>query len=58
MKSNCSEITVTSAFQKYFNFVPMLESWKMDPLKINFSCEFFVTKFCRTSQFLETLKII
>ena len=58
MKSNWSDITVTSVFQNYFNFVPMLESQNMDPLKNNFSCDFFVTKFWRTSQFLETFKII
>jgi len=36
MKSNYSDITVTSVFQNYFNFVPMLESRNMDPLKNNF----------------------
>jgi len=41
MKSNCSDITVS---QNYFNFVPMLESRNMDPLKINFSCDFSCEK--------------
>jgi len=44
MKSNCSDITVSSVFQIYFNFVPMLESRNMDPLKNNFSCDFFCEK--------------
>ena len=41
-KSNCSDITVSSVFHNYFNFVLMLESQNMDPLKNNFSCVFFV----------------
>jgi len=36
MKSNCSDITVSSVFQNYFIFVPMLESRNMYPLKNNF----------------------
>jgi len=42
MKSNCSDITIPSVFHNYFNFVPMLESRNMDPLKNNFSCDFFL----------------
>jgi len=42
MKSNCSDITVSSVSLNYFNFVPMPESRNMDPLKNNFSCDFFV----------------
>jgi len=44
MKSNCSDITVSSVFHDYFNFVPMLESRNVDPLKNNFSCNFFCEK--------------
>jgi len=44
MKSNCSNITVSSVFHNYFNFVPMLESRNMDPLKNNFSFDFFCEK--------------
>jgi len=45
MKSNCSDITVSSVFQKYFVFVvPMLESRNMNPLKNNFYCDFFCEK--------------
>jgi len=57
-KSNCSDITVSSVLHNYFNFVPMLQSQNMDPLKNNFSCDFFVKKFWHTSQFLEIFKII
>jgi len=41
MKSNYSDITVSSVFLNYFHFVPMLESRNMDPLKNYFSCNFF-----------------
>ena len=44
MESNCSDITVSSVSQNYFNFVLMLESRNMDPLKNNFSCDFFCEK--------------
>jgi len=44
MKSNCSDITVTSVFHNYFNFALMLESRNMDPLKNNSSCDFFYEK--------------
>jgi len=59
MKINCSDITVSSVSQNYFNFAPMPESQKMDPLKNNFSCDFFCEKiFWWTSQFLEIFKNI
>jgi len=44
MKSNCSDIPVSSVFHNYFNFVPMPESRYMDPLKNYFSCHFFCEK--------------
>jgi len=44
LKGNCSDITVSSVFHDYFNFVPMLESRNMDPLKNNCSCDFFCEK--------------
>jgi len=58
MKSIWSNITVVSVSQNCFNFVAMLESQNMDPLKNNFSCDFFCEKFWWTSQFLEIVKII
>ena len=44
MKSNCSDITVSSVLHNYFNFVHMLESRNIDQLKNNFSCDFFCEK--------------
>jgi len=40
VKSNCSDVTVSSVFHNYFNFVPMLESRNVDPLKIIFHATF------------------
>jgi len=37
MKSDCSDITVSSVFHNYFNFVPVLESRNMDHVKRNCS---------------------
>jgi len=48
--------TVSSVFQKYFNFVPMLESRNVDHVKITCSWDmFFVKKFKRSSPFQEFL---
>ena len=44
MKSNCSDITVSSVFHNYFNFAPILKSRNMDPLKIIFHATFFWEK--------------
>jgi len=43
-KSNCSDITVSSVFRNYFNFVPMLESRKVDHVKTNCSWDMFLWK--------------
>jgi len=56
MKSNCSDITVSSIFQNYFNFVPMLESRNMDHVKSNCWWDMFLwKKFRRTTHFDEFL---
>ena len=41
MKSNCSDITVSSFFHNYLNIVPMLESRNMDHMKSNCSWDMF-----------------
>jgi len=42
MKSNCSDITVSSVFHNYFNFVPMLELRIMDYVKSYCSWDMFL----------------
>jgi len=44
LKSNCSDITVSSVFHNYFNFVPMLKSRNMDHVKSNCSWDMFCEK--------------
>jgi len=44
MKSNYSDITVSSVFRNYFNFVPMLESRNVDHMKDNCSSDTFLWK--------------
>jgi len=44
IKSDCSDITVSSVFHNYFNFVPMLESRIMDHMKGNCSWDMFLWK--------------
>jgi len=41
MKSNCSEITVSSVFHNYFHFVPNARITEYGSIKKFFSCDFF-----------------
>jgi len=43
-KSNCSDITVSSVFRHYFNFVPMLKSRNVDHVRGNCSWDMFLWK--------------
>jgi len=57
MKSNCSDITVSSVFHNYFNFVPMPESRIVDHVKSNCSWDIFLwKKIRRTLQFHDFFK--